>query len=340
MGDGEGITEARQVTMPVPSTRVASRGWYRGDCHVHSAQSHAADQTPAQLTAEARALGLDFITVTEHNTAAAHGRWAAAAGNDLLVILGQEVTTRTGHWVALGLARGQEVEWRYGVRDDVLDRHLAPVREAGGLCVAAHPHAPYPTGVLMYPFDAFDLVEVWNGLWRSDRPWNADNEAALAEWGRGLAAGVHRGRWQPAIGSSDAHLAGQLGRPHTVVLADELSTVAVLAGLRAGRSWLADSAAVELSFEVVAGDRSAGIGDRVHALGEPVVARLDVLGVPSGLVGFHTEQGVAHQQPLPAHGSETVEWRFSGADTGFVRVQVRYSDGSMAAITNPALVSP
>lgn len=327
--------------MSFPPTRVAGqgRGWYRGDCHVHSARSHAADQTPAQLAAEARALGLDFIAVTEHNTAAAHGSWAAVAGNDLLVVLGQEVVTRTGHWVALGLAPEQEVEWRYGVRDDVHDRYLAPVREAGGLCVAAHPHAPYPGGVLMYPFDAFDLVEVWNGLWRSDRPWNADNESALAEWGRGLAAGLHCGRWQPAIGNSDAHLAGQLGRPHTVVLADELSTAAVLAGLRAGRSWLADSMAVEVSFEVMAGDRSAGIGEGVQACGEPVLARLAVRGVPSGTVSFHTEQGVVHQQPLSANGSGTIEWCFTGADTGFVRVQVRYSDGSMAAITNPVLVS-
>jgi hypothetical protein len=226
------------------------------------------------------------------------------------------------------------------VRDDVLDRHLAPVRRAGGLCVAAHPHAPYPSGALMYPFDAFDVVEVWNGRWRSELPWNADNDAAVAEWGRGLAAGLHRGRWQPAIGSSDAHLAGQLGRPHTVVLADELSTAAVLAGLRAGRSWIADSTAVELVFEVVAGDRRAGVGDRVHADGEPVVARLEVHGVPSGSVSVHTEHGVVHRESLPANGSGTVEWRFRGEDTGFVRVQVRHGDGSMAAITNPVLVSP
>ena len=154
------------------------------------------------------------------------------------------------------------------------------------------------------------------------------------------AAGLHRGRWQPAIGNSDAHLAGQLGRPHTVVLADELSTAAVLAGLCAGRSWLADSTAVELSFEVMASDRGAGIGDSLHARGEPVVARLEVRGVPSGTVSCHTEQGVAHQQPLPTNGSVTTEWRFPCADTGFVRVQVRYGDGSMAAITNPVLISP
>ncbi len=59
----------------------------------------------------------------------------------------------------------------------------------------------------MYPFQGFDVVEVWNGLWTLDRPWNADNEAAVAEWGRSLAADIHSGRWRPAIGNSDAHLA-------------------------------------------------------------------------------------------------------------------------------------
>ncbi len=71
--------------------------WYRGDCYVHSARSHGADQTPKQLAAEAHALGLDFIAVTEHNTAATHQTWTAVADTDLLVILGQETTTRTGH---------------------------------------------------------------------------------------------------------------------------------------------------------------------------------------------------------------------------------------------------
>ena len=38
------------------------------------------------------------------------------------------------------------------------------------------------------------------------------------------------------MGNSDAHLSGQIGTPHTVVQAEELSTDAVLAGIRAGRS--------------------------------------------------------------------------------------------------------
>ncbi|HEY0935538.1 MAG TPA: CehA/McbA family metallohydrolase [Trebonia sp.] len=225
-GDGSGPGAA------APAGRAAGRGrgWYRGDCHIHSARSHGGELTPEELAAAARAGGRDFIAVTEHNTADTHGAWGQLAGDDLLVILGQEVVTRTGHWLALGLSPGQVVEWRYGVRDDVIGRHVGQVRQAGGLCVAAHPQAPYPGGVFMYPFDGFDAVEVWNGLWSSDRPWNADNHAAAAEWGRTLAAGIRAGRWLPATGNSDTHLDGQIAVPHTVVLADELSTSAVLPG--------------------------------------------------------------------------------------------------------------
>ena len=233
------------------------RVWYRGDCHVHSTLSVGGELTPERLAADAVAAGLDFIATTEHNTAEGHGAWGSVAG-DLLVILGQEVTTRTGHWLALGVEPGQVLDWQYGLRDDAIAEQLERVHRVGGLCVAAHPFAPYPSGSFMYPYQGFDMVEVWNGRWRSDLPWNADNEAALAEWGRSLAADIHRGRWRPAIGNSDAHLAGQIAAPHTVVWAEQPNTSGILAGLRAGRSWIAESATVDLSFDVRAGGVRAG----------------------------------------------------------------------------------
>src|SRR5689334_1516934 len=103
------------------------RGWYRGDCHVHSVHSSGGELTVDQLAAEARAAGLDFVATTEHNTSAAHGAWSAHAADGFVVILGQEVTTRTGHWLALGVEPGQLVEWRYGLRDDAIERHLDEV---------------------------------------------------------------------------------------------------------------------------------------------------------------------------------------------------------------------
>ena len=322
-----------------PPTRVAARGrgWYRGDCHVHSVYSDG-KLTPEQLAAGARAAGLDFIATTEHNTADAHGAWHAHAGDDLLVILGEEVTTQTGHWLALGIQPGQLIDWRYRVRDGTVDRHLDQVHHAGGLCVAAHPRAPYPSGVFMYPYEGFDAVEVWNGLWTSDLPWNADNEAALAEWGRGLAADVQGERWRSALGDSDTHLEGQIGIPQTVVLAEELSD-AVLYGIRTGRSWIAESAAVEPSLTAAAGDHSAGIGEQLGARGEPIVILAEVRGVPSGAVSFHTDRGTVHRASLPSSGSGTVDWRTSAEESQFVRVEVRHDGGSMAALSNPILLT-
>jgi predicted metal-dependent phosphoesterase TrpH len=81
---------------------------------VHTACSNNADLTPAQVAAGAREAGLDFIATTEHNTADTHGLWGPHAGDDLLVILGQEATTRTGHWLAVGVNPGQLVDWHYG----------------------------------------------------------------------------------------------------------------------------------------------------------------------------------------------------------------------------------
>lgn len=306
---------------------------------MHSAVSNGGELTPERLAADARAAGLDFLAATEHNTTGTHDVWSRQADDDLLVILGQEVTTPTGHWLALGVPPGgTPVDWRYGVRDDVIDRHLNAVHRLGGLCVAAHPHAPYPSGTFMYPFQGFDAVEVWNGAWSSDVPWQADNEAALAEWGRGLAAGIHEGRWRPALGNSDAHLEDQIGTPHSVVLADGLNAGAILAGIRAGRSWLAESAAVELSFTVSAGGRSAGIGERLEAGDGQAVARVEVHGVPSGTVGFHTERGRVRHASLPDSGPGVVECCLGTADSAFVRVEVRHPGGAMAALSNPVVL--
>ncbi|WP_266638139.1 MULTISPECIES: CehA/McbA family metallohydrolase [unclassified Streptomyces] len=340
MDTGDKAGRGFQVSQ-FPPTRVADRGrgWYRGDCHVHSVSSDSGELTPAQLVAGARAAGLDFLATTEHNTPETHDAWSQHIGDDLLVILGQEVATRTGHWLALGVRPGQIVDWRYGVRDNVVDRHLDEVHRSGGLCAAAHPHAPYASGTFMYPYQGFDVVEVWNGQWSSDVPWQADNEAALAEWGRSLAAEICAGRWRPAIGNSDTHLENQIGSPHTVVLADELSVNAILAGIRAGHSWIAGSDAIELSFTVSAGDRSAGIGERLKIGDEPAVARVDVRAVPGGTVSLHTEKGKVYGESLPDTGSGTVEWHISAGESAFIRTEVRDANDHMAALSNPIILA-
>lgn len=322
------------MPMPVassdtPSSAVIADGiarrWYRGDCHVHSTHSNGGELTPHQLAAAARAAGLDFIVCTEHNTAAAHETWRALSSDDLLVLLGQEVVTREGHWLALGLTPGQAIGWDYADTDS-LECQLAEVHRVGGLSVAAHPFAPYPTGTFLHPYQGFDCFEVWNGPWTSDVPWQADNEAALAEWARSLAADVPQGRWRPAIGNSDTHLDGQIATPHTVVAAEALTADALFAGIRAGRSWIADSADIRLTFSA-------------STTAERVAVRAEVRGVPSGVVTVHNQHGAIHSTTMPASPSGTAQCQTSASESMFVRIEVRRPNGHMAAMTNPIILN-
>ena len=118
---------------------------------MHSVVSNGGELTPEQLAAGARAAGIDFLATTEHNTSGTHGAWSRHVDDDLLVILGQEVTTRTGHWLALGILPGQVVDWRYGVRDNMVDRHLDEVHRAGGLWRRGPPARAIPLGHLHVP---------------------------------------------------------------------------------------------------------------------------------------------------------------------------------------------
>ncbi|MGA4837624.1 CehA/McbA family metallohydrolase [Streptomyces sp. G45] len=326
--------------MSFPPVRAVGRGatWYRGDSHIHSVRSDGGELAPEELVLRARAAGLDFIATTEHKAAAAPGAWGHLAADDFLIVLGQEVTTKTGHWLALGLSPGQAVAWNYGVRDGLIDQCLDQVHRVGGLCVVAHPHAPYPSGGFMYSFQGFDVVEVWNGPWTSDLPWQADNEAALDEWGRSLAADIQTGSWWPAMGNSDTHLEGQIGIPHTVVFAEELSTEAILAGIRSGRSWIAESAAVEVSFTAQVEGRIATVGERLTTHGGQVEVRAAIQGVPAATVSFHTDRGKAHRAAVPSDGAALVQWYTTAEDSAFVRLEVRHPDGTVAALTNPILL--
>jgi predicted metal-dependent phosphoesterase TrpH len=125
------------------------------------------------MLAAAGAAGLDFIVSTEHNTSSANRSWAACRGTKLLVIAGEEVTTRHGHWLAVGLPPDGWVDWRYAPRDDAFAGFAAQVRADGGVVVAAHPAVPLPGSAWEFGYRDVDAIEVWNGK------WNVDDEVSL-----------------------------------------------------------------------------------------------------------------------------------------------------------------
>ncbi|MFE2263530.1 CehA/McbA family metallohydrolase [Streptomyces griseosporeus] len=331
--------ETPEPVYPPERARGRGRAWYRGDCHLHSWYSDGR-RTPAEIGALARAAGLDFINSSEHNTHSAHPHWADVAGDDLLVMLGEEVTTRNGHVVALGTDPGTFVDWRYRARDNRFGRFARRIRQAGGLVVPAHPHATCVGCNWKFGFGEADAVEVWNG------PYTPDDEVALADWDSMLVASVRDGRdWIPAMGNSDAHRdPDTVGHPQTVVLADDLTREAIQEGVRAGRSYVAESSRVSLSFTASGGrGEHAGIGERLETGRDtPVTVRLEVTGAPRCTVRLVTDQGVLFTSaPLPVSGAGVVEWRTTPSYAAYVRAELRHETaagpvpGALAAFTNP-----
>ncbi|WP_031169435.1 CehA/McbA family metallohydrolase [Streptomyces durhamensis] len=338
--------EAGETPRPVyPPSRAKGRGraWYRGDCHLHSWHSDGR-RTPAEIAALARAAGLDFIHSSDHNTNSSHPHWADQASDHLLIMLGEEVTTRNGHVLALGTTPGTFVDWRYRARDNRWARFARDIRRAGGLVVPAHPHATCVGCGWKFGFAEADAVEVWNG------PFTPDDEVTLADWDNLLVASVRQGRgWLPAMGNSDAHRdPDTVGMPQTVVLADDLTREAIQEGIRAGRSYVAESKNVTLAFSVTGGrGQQAGIGERLTlAADTPVTVRLEVSGAPRCSVRFVTDQGVLFtSDPLPVSGTGTVEWRTTPAYAAYVRAELRHEaaagpvPGPPAALTNPVFLT-
>lgn len=318
-----------------PPERIPGRGraWYRGDCHVHSVHSDGR-RTPADIVGLARAAGLDFINTSEHNTHSSHTAWTDAADQGLLVLAGEEITTRTGHVLAVGTDPGTFVDWRYRSRDGRFERFARAVRQAGGLVVPAHPHATCIGCAWKFGFGEADAVEVWNG------PWTPDDEVSLASWDANLRT-AREERWLPALAHSDYHRdPDRVGGPQTVVLADDLSRRAILAGLRAGRAYAAESSAVSVDFSAVTPRGShAGIGERLRSEtpAAEVLVRLSVAGAEGCELRLVTDQGVVRTAPAAA----TLEWRTTSARSAYVRAEVRHPPqapplpGPPAAFTNP-----
>jgi predicted metal-dependent phosphoesterase TrpH len=318
------------IAYPPPPVRGA--GWYRGDLHLHTVHSDG-QRYPNELVAAAHAGGLDFIVSTDHNTNSANRMWPACRTGSLLVIPGEEVTTRHGHWLAVGLSPDAWVDWRYAPRDGVFPRFAAEVREAGGLVVAAHPAAPLPGSLWEFGFDHVDALEVWNGR------WNLDDEVSLRIWQRLL----REGRRVVAVGGSDSHTHQQpVGSPQTVVHGRELSIPAIVDSLRCGRSYIARArgVTVELTASYLGAVDMAGPGQTLRVPPEtPVTVTAMVTGAAGTSAVLITAAGCAGRAAVSGSARTMLRWELGSASARFVRLEIRETQrrplGAMVALTNP-----
>lgn len=163
----------RSFPLLLEQARAALGYRWDGAFHVHSERSDGAG-TVEEIAAAAAAAGLDFVVLTDHNPIGENGRPAPGWYGDVLVIVGEELSTREGHLVALGLEpHGYRLapRARYAVGD---------VEELGGWVIAAHPfHGKVPwNGGWGLPegLEVVSLTDRWSNLSPSRRA------AVIALW--------------------------------------------------------------------------------------------------------------------------------------------------------------
>ncbi len=126
LGWGLAVVRPARAARPPP---VA--GELRGAWHVHTTRSDGRGTLPEVLAA-ARAAGLQFVVVTDHNVLAPED---AGWHDGVLVIEASEASSRFGHVIAVGLPRALTLAERNG-------EPLEVIAAQGGLAVLAHPFHP------------------------------------------------------------------------------------------------------------------------------------------------------------------------------------------------------
>jgi hypothetical protein len=334
-------------------------GWYRGDLHTHTGHSDgfcapapgkARVPCPVHRTLDAaRAAGLDFVAITDHNTTsqAASLRELQPAYPDLLVLAGRETTTFVGHFNVIGPIR--ETDFQIGgPRAPSVNVSLSQAQAAGGLVIVNHPVSPKGVPCVGCGWTApntdwskVDAVEVVNGGFLKSDPVGAEGPlSGVPFW----EARLNEGHRLTAIAASDNHDATtpatavqSVGRPRTVVHARELSQTSILEGLQGGRAFvdLTGSPGVELEFTARAGAERAVMGGGLTArAGTTVVFEARLKGLDGRIEAVVDGRPAAATIVEGADGGRRFSLPADGR-RGWVRVNVRDAAGKLLLIGNP-----
>lgn len=288
----------------------------RGALHVHTATYSDGAGTVPEVMDAARAAGVDFVLLTDHNTLGAladgwHRRYADAPP---YLLIGDEITVRGGAFL-LALDLPPEFSLAPGAEPQTA---VDAVRAAGGQALVSLPFD------MKHPWEAWDTrgcagIEVLNlstvarehinilslawllPLWRRAgtmavlRAIAARPDAALRRWDTLLAGG------EPVIGlgSLDAHALMKVGRKkypipsyadsfraattHVLIARDAEDVPGAIAdALRRGRAFFSYDCLADptgLRFEA---DSGATMGERA-----PVGCRLDARAAPGTLLRLY-----------------------------------------------------
>ena len=326
------LTERPQ---PWIAGKVAPRGpgWYRGDLHAHTIHSDGSWDIP-DLVRFWKERGVDFMTLSDHNTISGLAQARSLADDELLVMGGMELTTFLGHAVAVGV--NQWFDWRKLDGTQITMPELAQqVIDAGSLYTIAHPMNEGDPNCCGCRWEYYDMlpgnalaVEVWNGLWRPH------NQEALQWFYHWLNEGIRL----TAVSGTDMHWrpADDERGPVNVVYAQELSETAILDAIKAGHSYI--SAGPELLLTATTADgHTAMIGDtiaREHSQsGNTTITVRWKAGEENAGIRLVVDGMVFREKIVGVTGE--LSWQLTPGHAAWCGVELRNTDDELLAVTNP-----
>ncbi len=143
-------------------TFVTSRNLHEclGAIHIHSVYSDGSGSVE-EIVSAAEGTGVDFLVLTDHNSLEARESGYEGWHDHVLLIVGDEVSSKTGHCLALGTSE------HVNHRQD-LSGILKGIREKGGHSYIAHPHGRYRP-----------ILRMRDHGWKD---WQADTATGMELW--------------------------------------------------------------------------------------------------------------------------------------------------------------
>ena len=284
-----GVTPLEHRTPSKPAGVLAmSENDYAGVIHIHTTYSHDAMGTFEEAVRVANAQRLDYLVITEHNTLQPLRDGKQGWHGGVLVLIGMELSTHSGHYLALNVT--EEIDRQHLTTQEVIDE----VNRQGGLGFIAHPYFKQArwkdwnaTGFLgiegyNVAHDALDENKLRLALWTLSAPAEPFYFSILDRPYDPLSAWdemIRRHGRVVGIGAADAHefhlfglkfapysIMFQMSRTH-LLIPGPLNAKKAYEALRAGHAYFAIELVAEakgFSFMADDGHRVLGImGDEI-----------------------------------------------------------------------------
>jgi hypothetical protein len=179
------------------------------DMHIHSLASDGTASAAEILEYVESNTDLDVIAISDHERTEAAvecQRLARERGSRVDVVVGEEVTTRSGHLLGLFL----QARLKRNLR---VETTVAEIHEQGGLAIVPHPFSAFTLGMrknaILRVHNSTDPLVYWDAL-------EGFNPSTAGRYGRAATARLAAELGLPLVGNSDGHTLDTIGDGRTL----------------------------------------------------------------------------------------------------------------------------